>query len=115
MSQIPPVQPIADDVCLAGQLDPEAMTWAAQQGFRSIINNRPDFEGGPDQPTSQVVEAAALALGLAYVHQPVGPAYQSPEEVARFAQLLSSLPRPILAFCRTGTRCAKLYRAATGG
>ncbi len=115
MSQIPPIQPIADDVCVAGQLDPEAMTWAAQKGFRSIINNRPDFEGGPDQPTSQAIEAAALSLGLMYVHQPVGPAYQSPEEVARFAQLLNSLPRPILAFCRTGTRSGKLYRAATGG
>ena len=115
MPQMPPIQAIADDVCLAGQLDPEAMTWAAQKGFRSIINNRPDFEGGPDQPTSQAIEAAALALGLTYVHQPVGPAYQSPEEVAHFSQLLNSLPRPILAFCRSGARCGKLYRAATGG
>ena len=65
--------------------------------------------------SNQAIEAAALALGMTYVHQPVGPAYQSPEEVARFAQLLNSLPRPILAFCRSGARSGKLYRAATGG
>lgn len=115
MSQLPPMQPIADDLCVTGQLGPEAMAWAAQEGFRSVINNRPDFEGGPDQPTNQVIEAAALAAGLAYAYLPVGPAYQSPEEVARFAELLSRLPRPTLAFCRTGTRSGKLYRAGIGG
>ena len=31
---------------------PGAMAEAVAAGFRSVINNRPDFEGGPDQPTS---------------------------------------------------------------
>jgi uncharacterized protein (TIGR01244 family) len=79
-----------------------------------VINNRPDFEGGPDQPTSAAVEAAALAAGLQYAHLPVAPAVQTPEQIAEFAALLASLPKPILAFCRTGTRSGKLYRAATG-
>ena len=39
------------DVCVAPQLDPAAaMAWAAQAGFKSVINNRPDFEGRPDTP-----------------------------------------------------------------
>ena len=115
MPPVPPIQPIADDVCVAGQLGPEAMGWAAQNGFRSIVNTRPDFEGGPNQPTSQALEAAAVAAGLTYVYLPVAPAHQTPLEIASFAQLLTTLPRPILAFCRTGTRSGKLYRAATGG
>jgi uncharacterized protein (TIGR01244 family) len=88
--------------------------WAAQNGFKSVINNRPDFEGGPDQPTSAVMEAAAQAAGLQYAFLPVNGAYQSPEEIARFADLLKALPKPILAFCRSGARSGKLYRAATG-
>jgi protein tyrosine phosphatase (PTP) superfamily phosphohydrolase (DUF442 family) len=44
----------------------------------------------------------------------VNGAYQSPEEIARFGELLSQLPRPILAFCRSGARSGKLYHAATG-
>lgn len=110
----PVVQQLSADVCVAPQLEPAAMAWAAQQGFRSVINNRPDFEGGPDQPTSAAVEAAARAAGLQYAHLPVAPAVQTPEQIAEFASLLAALPKPILAFCRTGTRSGKLFRAATG-
>ena len=80
-----------------------------------MINNRPDFEGGPNQPTNASIEAAAKAAGLNYAFLPVAPNFQSPEEIASFAELLASLPKPILAFCRSGTRSGKLYRAATGG
>jgi uncharacterized protein (TIGR01244 family) len=109
-----PVQPLSPDVSVAPQLGPEAMAPVAQAGFRSVINNRPDFEGGPSQPTNASIEAAAKAAGLVYVFLPVAPGYQSPEEVARFAELMATLPKPILAFCRTGTRSGKLFRAATG-
>ena len=109
-----PISPIAPDVCVAPQLSPEAMAEAAQAGFRSVVNNRPDFEGGPDQPTNASIEAAALAAGLAYRHLPVAGGYQSPEEIAAFAQLLAELPRPLLAFCRSGARSTRLYAAATG-
>lgn len=103
------------DVCVSPQLDPAAMAALAEAGFKSVINNRPDGEGGPDQPTSAQVEAAALAAGLAYVHLPVQPAVQTPDQIARFAELLESLPKPILAFCRTGTRSTKLYQASRAG
>ena len=109
----PPVQQLSADVCVAPQLDPAAMAWAAQAGFKSVVNNRPDFEGGPDQPTSASIEAAATAAGLRYEHLPVAPGVQTPEEISRFAALLAELPKPLLAFCRTGTRSGKLYRAAT--
>ena len=105
------VQPLTPDVSVAPQLGPEAMAPVAAAGYKSVINNRPDFEGGPDQPTNSQIEAAAKAAGLVYVFLPVAPGYQSPEEIARFAELLATLPKPILAFCRSG----KLFRAATGG
>ena len=109
----PAVQQLSADVCVAPQLGPSAMAWAAQAGFKSVINNRPDFEGGPDQPTSATMEAAATAAGLRYAYLPVAPNLQTPEDIARFAALLAELPKPILAFCRSGTRSGKLYRAAT--
>ena len=106
------VQRLSPDLCVAGQLTPGAMAEAAAQGFRSVINNRPDFEGGAEQPTNAAIEAAARAAGLNYHHLPVAPGFQSAEEIARFGALLASLPKPILAFCRTGTRSGKLFRAA---
>ena len=111
----PQVQQLSADVCVAPQLDPAAMAWAAQAGFKSVINNRPDFEGGPEQPTSAAMQAAALAAGLQYAFLPVAPSVQTPQEIARFAELLNALPKPVLAFCRSGTRSGKLYHAATGG
>jgi uncharacterized protein (TIGR01244 family) len=103
------------DVAVAGQLEPTAMAEAAAAGFRSVINNRPDFEGGPTQPTSASIEAAARAAGLSYAWLPVAPNVQTPAEIASFAALLESMPKPILAFCRSGTRSGKLVRAALGG
>lgn len=108
-----PFRPVAPDVCVAPQLTPEAMAEAARQGFRSVINNRPDYEEGPEQPTHASIEAAAKAAGLVYAFLPVDGGYQSPEEIAAFARMLDELPRPILAFCRSGARSTRLYVAAT--
>lgn len=108
---LPDLRPLSPDLSVAPQLDAAAMAALAAAGFKSVINNRPDFEGGPDQPSSAAIEAAAKAAGLAYVHLPVNPAVQSPQEVAQFRELLNTLPKPILAFCRTGTRCGKLFAA----
>lgn len=108
-----PLRQVGPEVCVAPQLLPEQMAEAARLGFRSVINNRPDFEEGPEQPTSAQIEAAALAAGLAYAYLPVSPAVQTAAEIERFAELLDELPHPVLAFCRSGTRSGKLYMAAT--
>ncbi len=112
MSTDLPLRSVAADVCVAPQLTPEAMAELARLGFKSVINNRPDFEHDHEQPTSAAIEAAARAAGLEYRHLPVDGAYQSPEQIAAFAQLMTELPRPVLAFCRSGARSTRLYQAA---
>lgn len=107
-----PIRPVANDFCVAPQMTPEAMAEVARLGFRSVINNRPDFEHGPDQPTNAAVQAAAEAAGLQYRFLPVSGGYQSPEEIAAFAELLKALPGPVLAFCRSGARAQRLYDQA---
>jgi uncharacterized protein (TIGR01244 family) len=107
-----PVRQVAADVCVAPQLSPEAMAEAARMGFRSVVNNRPDFEHGPDQPTNADIEAAAHAAGLEYRFLPVAGGFQTPAQVEAFAQLLDELPRPLLMFCRTGTRSTNLFMQA---
>ena len=107
-----PARAVTADICVAPQLTPEAMAEAAAAGFRSVVNNRPDFEHGPDQPTNAQIAAAARAAGLEYRHLPVAGGYQSPEEIAQFAELLKTMPRPLLAFCRSGARSERLTLAA---
>lgn len=110
-----PLRQIADTVCVAPQLTPDAMAEVARLGFKSVVNNRPDFEHGPDQPSSAAMEAAAVAAGLVYRHLPVDGGWQSPEQIAAFAQLLAELPQPMLAFCRSGARSARLFQQAIAG
>ncbi len=107
-----PINSLTDAFAVAPQLAPEDMRAVADAGFKSVIINRPDMEGGPDQPTSADVIAAAQAAGLAVEYQPVISGAMTPEDVARFAVLLKELPAPVLAYCRTGTRCTHLFRAA---
>lgn len=108
----PFLRQIAADVCVAPQLTPEIMAELAALGFKSVVNNRPDFEEGAAQPTSAQMEAAARAAGLEYAHLPVQSAHQSPDQIERMAELLATLPRPMVAFCRSGARSGKLYQAA---
>jgi len=105
--------PLSPEVSVAPQLGPGDMARVAAAGFRSVIINRPDFEGGADQPASVDVMAAASAAGLRCVYQPVVSGAMTADDVARFAELVNTLPTPVLAYCRTGTRCTVLYQAAS--
>lgn len=110
-----PINRITTDFAVAPQLEPEDMADVAKLGYKSVIINRPDFEGGADQPTAQLVTAAALAAGLRVEYQPVVSSQISADDVARFAELLHTMPAPILAYCRSGARCTVLYQGAMAG
>jgi uncharacterized protein (TIGR01244 family) len=103
---------LASDFATAGQLTADDLAQAAAEGFRSVVNNRPDFEAGPSQPTSDSLRQAAEAAGLEYAFLPVQSRFQTPEEIARMHELLRRLPKPVLAFCRSGARTANLFHAA---
>jgi len=84
----------------------------AQAGFRSIICNLPDGEGGAGQPGFDQIAAAAQAAGMKAAYLPITPGQIGPAEAAAFAALLDSLPAPVIAFCRSGNRSSLLWAAA---
>lgn len=100
------------NVGFAGQLEPAQMPQVVEKGFRSVINNRPDFEGGAEQPTSAMIEEAAREVGLHYVFQPVVSGQITQFDLEMFARHYNELPKPILMFCRTGNRSSGLYQMA---
>jgi len=108
-----PIHPLTDAFAVAPQLRPDDMQAVADAGYKSVIINRPDGEGGPGRPASADVIAAARAAGLAVEYQPVVSGAMTADDVARFKQLLNELPAPVLAYCRSGTRCTHLFAAAT--
>ena len=106
------IRPVTQNFAVAPQLGPEHMEEVAFEGYRSVIVNRPDFEGGDDQPTYEAVAAAAKAAGLEIEYQPVAGNALTIGDAIRFAELLKTLPNPVLAYCRSGTRCQNLFAAA---
>ena len=99
------------DFKAAAQIAPEDVPAIAAQGFRTIMCNRPDGEA-PDQPPFAAIEAAARAEGLAVAHLPVVPGQITEEDVAAFRDAVASLPAPIFAYCRSGTRSQNLWQLA---
>jgi uncharacterized protein (TIGR01244 family) len=106
------IRPITPEFAVAPQLGPDDMAAVAAAGYKSVIINRPDFEGGADQPTAAAVSQAALSAGLQVEYQPVVGSAMTMADAARFAELLKTLPGPVLAYCRSGTRCANLFEAS---
>lgn len=103
---------ISNDFSTSPQLQPEQLAGLAARGFKSVINNRPDGEGGSEQPTSAAIGRAAVSAGLEYAYLPVVSGKITAGEVEAFSRLLERLPKPILAYCRSGTRAGVLYQMA---
>ncbi|MBO0754144.1 MAG: TIGR01244 family phosphatase, partial [Bradyrhizobiaceae bacterium] len=100
------IRKITDEFSVAPQIGVADAAAVAAAGFRAVICNRPDGES-PDQPMSSDIAAAVTASGMEWRMLPVkniGPA-----DVDAFGKLLAELPKPVLAFCRSGTRCASLW------
>ncbi|AFK61794.1 hypothetical protein TKWG_06785 [Advenella kashmirensis WT001] len=106
-----PITPLSDSLAVAPN-------WRRRHGgcqaagYQSVIINRPDYEGGESQPASADVIKAGEQAGLTVVYQPVVSGAITPEDVKAFRQYLDTLPAPVLAYCRSGTRCTHLYNAA---
>lgn len=98
------------DIFVTGQLLAAQMQALAEQGVMSFINNRPDMEG-PMQPLSEELEKTAQELGVDYHHIPMASGL-TPGLIEASQTAFENLPRPIVAFCASGTRSAALWAFA---
>lgn len=99
-----------DFVSVAGQIDLADVAALAKEGFATIINNRPDAEE-PGQLDHLTAAAEAKKNGLDYHYQPVTTGSITRQEVAAFQNAVLRGPHPVLAHCRSGTRCYLLWSA----
>ncbi len=106
------IKNITTQVSVSGQIVAADVPAIAQAGFKSLICNRPDGEGA-DQPSFKEIEQAAMAAGLPIRYLPAESGKVTREHGAAFAQLLDELPKPILAYCRSGMRSTILWALAS--
>ena len=106
------ISKISDDFSVAPQIEASDIDFIIQSGFKSVINNRPDGEAGDTQPKNSEIKLAAEAAGLSYVYLPVINGQLTQSQVDETARLLETLPKPILAFCRSGARSTNVFMLA---
>ncbi|MBS0481896.1 MAG: TIGR01244 family phosphatase [Proteobacteria bacterium] len=102
---------LSDRMFASPQISLDDVALAAAQGIGLIINNRPEGESD-DQVSGAEIAEAARAAGLDYLAIPVTHAGFSEEQVKAMAAALAASERPVLAYCRSGTRSTLLWALA---
>ena len=100
---------LSEHYFVTGQIEPEHVARLAEQGIRTIVNNRPDGEEW-GQPTSGEIAAAAAEHGIEYLHIPVVSGGISLQNIEDFRDRCAGLEPPILMFCRSGARSSMLFQ-----
>jgi len=108
------INQIDDEISVAPQIVASDIPAIAEAGFKTVICNRPDGES-EDQQVYADIEAAAQAAGLVIINQPVDGRNVTDEDGAQFGRLLEGATKPVLAYCRTGTRCTVLWCLSRSG
>jgi sulfide:quinone oxidoreductase len=99
---------INDQLSVAGQIALDDLAAFKKAGFATVMNNRPDNEE-PGQLDHATAEAEAKKQGLNYVYLPIVSSAISKKDVHDFQNLMLREGKPILAHCRSGTRCYLMY------
>jgi uncharacterized protein (TIGR01244 family) len=104
------VNPVAltDRLSVAGQITKADIPELKRLGFTAIINNRPDGEESGQLDSTSAGREAGVE-GLSYSYQPVTTSSISRADVEAFRDALEQSPGPVLAHCRSGTRCTLLW------
>ena len=99
---------LSHQFAICGQVQPSDIDAIRKLGFRSLICARPDGEA-EDQPPFAEIDNCARAHGLSTLYLPVEPSGATELNHTAFAGAMAELPQPVLCFCRSGQRAAKLW------
>ncbi|PWJ83651.1 uncharacterized protein (TIGR01244 family) [Pseudaminobacter salicylatoxidans] len=99
---------INDRLSVAGQPDLNDFTAFAEEGFKALVNVRPDGEDAV-QPGTGAEHRAAENAGLSYGFIPVTGATITEADIRAFQATLDDAKGPVLAHCKSGTRALILY------
>jgi uncharacterized protein (TIGR01244 family) len=80
-------------------------------GYRTVIGLRPDGEVR-EQPSSDAVRQAAERQGLTFVYIPTPRSAIPDETVDKLSKALATAEGPVLLYCRSGSRAARVWALA---
>jgi sulfide:quinone oxidoreductase len=100
---------ITPALSVADQIDERDVEALAAAGFKAIICNRPDSEGGTP---SERIRAACDRHGIKFFLQPVEYGRLGVADGDAFGQILQQCDQPTLGYCRSGRRTTALWAIA---
>ena len=103
---------LSDTIGVSDQISPEDVLELSSLGVKSIICNRPDNEHESDQPDAESIRQASKQLGIEFAFHPVESNFQTEQDALEMAKHLCELPKPIIAYCRSGGRSTALIGLA---
>jgi uncharacterized protein (TIGR01244 family) len=101
---------INDMFSIAGQITTADVNALAQLGFKTIICNRPDGED-IEQTKFSDISALSKKKGIRAHMLPISRTGVTPEQQKSFDHFLFECPKPVFAYCHSGTRSAILWGA----
>jgi len=104
---------VNNEFFLSDQITQQDIEKIAEKGIKTILCNRPDGEGA-DQPNIIEIEQAATQLDIQVEYLPVTSGKVTDEQAQAFKQIYQNAKKPLLAFCRTGTRSITLWALSQG-
>ena len=104
-------QALNENVSVTGQMTTEKFQKLLQQGFKSVIVNRPDQEAG-NMTSASTLRNLAEQAKLSLIYQPVSSGQITQQDVREFSKYYNSLPKPILLVCKSGSRSKLLFNQA---
>ena len=107
-------KPINPSLAVTAQITAADVAEIAAAGYKAIICNRPDDET-PDQPPFSAIKSAAEIAGLSAHYLPTITGQVSDADGRAFGEIMASVPRPVLAYCRSGTRSATMWGLSQAG
>ncbi|NNG72216.1 TIGR01244 family phosphatase [Rhizobium laguerreae] len=99
---------ISEKLCVSPQPSVEDIRSLRGQGFKTLINNRPDNED-TSQPNTRVERQEAKHCDLSYAFIPVTADTITEADVRAFQRAVDESDGPVLAHCQTGRRALNLY------
>ena len=109
-----PIFHLTESLSVATQITTQDIPNLAAQGFNVVVCNRPDDEV-PGQATMDEIEAACNAADLIFVRYPVDAMNFPGPDIEGLGALFDDPGQSVLAYCRTGTRCANLWVTSQSG
>src|SRR5579883_36745 len=95
---------VSEKLTVTGQVKPDQLKQAIQEGFKSVLNLRSPDELGFATDEQQLVEA----LGLHYVNMPLKLEALDEDCISAILQQIEQLPKPAIVHCAAGLRSASI-------